>query len=106
MQANIGQLDDRDTRYKFLLGNMALLQVQATLVSFISACLSFILGLIMSPSPVPVTSTSPASSTLVSARMLTLLHHPRRPRPSAPIDVGRSKSGIAELGYSHFGRVH
>ena len=44
-QANIGELDIRSTRQTLVLGNMALLQVQALIVSLIAGLLSFLLGL-------------------------------------------------------------
>ena len=44
--ANIGELDLRLTRRSLILGNLALLQVQALIVSLISGLLSFILGLL------------------------------------------------------------
>ncbi|GAA5890368.1 hypothetical protein JCM6882_008810 [Rhodosporidiobolus microsporus] len=43
--ANIGELDLRATRRSLVLGNLALLQVQALIVSLISGLLAFILGL-------------------------------------------------------------
>lgn len=44
--ANIGELDLRLTRRSLILGNLALLQVQALIVSLISGLLAFILGLL------------------------------------------------------------
>lgn len=44
--ANIGELDLRLTRRSLILGNLALLQVQALIVSLISGLLSFLLGLL------------------------------------------------------------
>lgn len=44
--ANIGELDLRRTRRSLILGNLALLQVQALIVSLISGLLSFLLGLL------------------------------------------------------------
>ncbi|GJJ11857.1 hypothetical protein Clacol_006095 [Clathrus columnatus] len=46
--ANIGDLDDVLTRRSLVLGNLALLQVQALIVSAIAAVLSFVLGLALS----------------------------------------------------------
>ncbi|SCV66958.1 BQ2448_5604 [Microbotryum intermedium] len=43
--ANIGELDLRPTRRALILGNLALLQVQALIVSLISGLLAFILGI-------------------------------------------------------------
>ncbi|SCZ95798.1 BZ3500_MvSof-1268-A1-R1_Chr8-1g09805 [Microbotryum saponariae] len=42
--ANIGELDLRPTRRALVLGNLALIQVQALIVSLISGLLAFILG--------------------------------------------------------------
>ena len=43
--ANIGELDLRLTRRSLILGNLALLQVQALIVSLLSGLLAFVLGL-------------------------------------------------------------
>ncbi|GAA5970152.1 hypothetical protein JCM11641_000290 [Rhodosporidiobolus odoratus] len=43
--ANIGELDLRATRRSLILGNLALLQVQALIVSLISGLLAFVLGM-------------------------------------------------------------
>lgn len=43
--ANIGELDLRLTRRSLILGNLALLQVQALIVSLISGLLAFVLGM-------------------------------------------------------------
>jgi solute carrier family 41 len=44
-QANIGELDIRLTRRTLIIGNLALLQVQALLVSLLAGLIAFILGL-------------------------------------------------------------
>lgn len=49
--ANMGALDDPTARRQIILGNLSLLQVQATVVSFVAACVSLILGLLIPPSP-------------------------------------------------------
>lgn len=85
-KANIGELDEKKGRYSILSGNMALLQVQATLVSFIAAMLSFVLGLIM-----PRAGPAPESS----AELLRFLYA-RRPHPHIPNDPRKPKSGLAE----------
>ncbi|PBK64588.1 hypothetical protein ARMSODRAFT_1087986 [Armillaria solidipes] len=83
--ANMGELDDSSVRRKMIIGNLSLLQVQATVVSFVAACVSLLLGMI-----VPRTSgEAPASSGAVSA----LLLHTRRPRPTLPPVTDR-KSGL------------
>ncbi|PBK83748.1 hypothetical protein ARMGADRAFT_1055709 [Armillaria gallica] len=83
--ANMGELDDSSVRRKMIIGNLSLLQVQATVVSFVAACVSLLLGMI-----VPRTSgEAPASSGAASA----LLLHTRRPRPTLPPVTDR-KSGL------------
>ncbi|KAJ6630275.1 hypothetical protein B0H10DRAFT_1983851 [Mycena sp. CBHHK59/15] len=77
--ANVGELDDPSARRSIIVGNLALLQVQATVVSFVAAGVSLLLGLIV-PRIHPE-----AQETLVI---------PRRPLPHvAPID-GLRKSGL------------
>lgn len=44
-QANIGELDIRETRRGLVLGQLSLLQMQALAVSFLAGILSFLLGL-------------------------------------------------------------
>src|SRR5580698_2532859 len=55
--ANVGELDVPDVRRKMVLGNLSLLQVQAAVVSFVAACVSFILGLVV-PHIVPKSPSS------------------------------------------------
>ncbi|KAF8191618.1 hypothetical protein K438DRAFT_1721112 [Mycena galopus ATCC 62051] len=45
--ANVGELDDPAARRSIIIGNLALLQVQATVVSFVAAGMSLVLGLIV-----------------------------------------------------------
>ncbi|KAL4244168.1 SLC41A transporter family protein [Abortiporus biennis] len=59
--ANMGALDKPKTRNKIILGNLTLLQVQATAVSFIAACVAFGLGRLM---PRSAGTSSPAASFL------------------------------------------
>jgi solute carrier family 41 len=88
-KANVGDLDDRVSRYGILQGNMALLQVQATLVSLIASILSFVLGA-MTPDPTP---EGPAAAE-GSAMLMHLLA--RKPRPKPVYDPTKPKSGLAE----------
>ena len=83
----MGDLDDRKRRYGILYGNMALLQVQATLVSLIAAILSFVLGAI-TPDPEPTTSGADAA--------MTMHLFARRPRPKPVYDPTKPKSGLVE----------
>ncbi|KAJ7215307.1 hypothetical protein B0H12DRAFT_1194589 [Mycena haematopus] len=45
--ANVGELDEPQARRSIIIGNLALLQVQATVVSFVAAGVSLVLGLIV-----------------------------------------------------------
>ena len=83
----MGALDDRQSRRDIVLGNLALLQVQATIVSFVAACLSFGLG------SIAPRSQSPASD--VADTALAMFMHARTPkRPKIP--KGHLKSGFNE----------
>jgi hypothetical protein len=77
--ANVGELDDPPVRRSIIVGNLALLQVQATVVSFVAAGVSLVLGLI-----VPRTEPD-VQETLVI---------PRRPLPHVPQADGPRKSGF------------
>ncbi|KAF7353839.1 Chromatin-remodeling complexes subunit ngg1 [Mycena venus] len=77
--ANVGELDDPPARRSIIIGNLSLLQVQATVVSFVAAGVSLVLGLI-----VPRTSPD-VQETLVI---------PRRPVPHVPQSDGPRKSGF------------
>ncbi|TKY90405.1 hypothetical protein EX895_000403 [Sporisorium graminicola] len=64
--ANIGELDVRRTRETLIRGNLALLQVQALIVSMFAGVLAFVLGVVTPDpqveapvSPVPVTPKAP-----------------------------------------------
>ncbi|KAL7282933.1 hypothetical protein ACG7TL_002351 [Trametes sanguinea] len=46
--ANMGDLDHPTKRRSIILGNLSLLQVQATIVSFVAACVSFLMSRIVS----------------------------------------------------------
>ncbi|KAK0474839.1 solute carrier family 41 member 1 [Armillaria novae-zelandiae] len=82
--ANMGELDDSSVRRKMIIGNLSLLQVQATVVSFVAACVSLLLGMI-----VPRTSSEAPASSGAAAALL----HARRPRPTLPPVTDR-KSGL------------
>jgi solute carrier family 41 len=82
--ANVGELGDPTTRRSIITGNLTLLQVQATTVSFIVACLSSIIALLfpglfpeVSP-PSPGTSTPEAN---VTSALLLVARRPRIPFP-------------------------
>lgn len=64
--ANMGGLDKPSTRRSLILGNLSLLQVQATVVSFIAACVAFLLGRIMPRSDSAASSVDPANNGTVA----------------------------------------
>ncbi|KAF9239130.1 hypothetical protein BU15DRAFT_88139 [Melanogaster broomeanus] len=77
--ANMGELDDPKARRKIIRGNLALLQVQATVVACVAAGVSMILGLLV-PDPSPTAPMSlddrfimVASSAMLSACMSSIL---------------------------------
>lgn len=92
--SNMGDLDILPVRNALIFGNLALLQVQAAVVSFIAACVSFLLSRIIpgvgEGSSEPL---SPATRNLF-LRIAVEDHSPRRPRPTLP--SGASKSGFNE----------
>jgi solute carrier family 41 len=97
--SNMGDLDIPSIRNDIIFGNLALLQVQAAVVSFIAACFTFALGMIIPGMGEESSDPSPADT-----RDLFLHHHPRiagqghslrRPRPSLPA-AGVPKSGFNE----------
>lgn len=75
--ANVGDLDDPLIRRGMILGNLALLQVQAAVVSFVAASVSLVLGLVIPRTPPPQGSVSV-----------------RTPRPSLPLYTSTRKSGL------------
>ena len=74
--ANMGDLDEPSARRSLILGNLALLQVQASVVSFVAACFSFLLSII-----IPDDSSSPNT---------------REPRPAKPLQGGHLDSKMDE----------
>lgn len=80
--ANVGELDKPAVRRKLILGNLSLLQVQATVVSFVAAVVAFALGRIMPPQPtetieLPGSDPGPVSNATLIVRTLGQ----RKPRP-------------------------
>ena len=103
--ANIGELDKPETRRQIILGNLTLLQVQASVVSFVAACVAFILGRIMAHPHPPAAPAASANATLVNATV-SVLHdaalaalsgtlESRKPRPPLP-QTGKKISGPQE----------
>lgn len=103
--ANVGELDDPSVRRSMIIGNLSLLQVQATVVSFVAACVSLLLGLAVprvTPTPAsPSNSTDPFSSGNSTDSMFHLLlasypHVARRPLPVLVLPDERRKSGLPQ----------
>ncbi|KAG1799363.1 Mg transporter [Suillus plorans] len=86
--ANMGELDDRSAQRKIVGGNLALLQVQATVVAFVAACVAMLLGLL-----VPELSSGPVDPFPQNS---TLSLTARLPRPPPPLG-GKPKSGLIEF---------
>ncbi|KAF9265966.1 hypothetical protein L218DRAFT_956933 [Marasmius fiardii PR-910] len=77
--ANSGDLNDKRTRRKVVLGNLALLQVQAAVVSFVAASLAFLLGFLLPR------AAKPAGGQLVRSLHLFLRRRPLpHPTPTEP----------------------
>jgi len=90
--ANVGELDDPVVRRKMIFGNLTLLQVQATVVSFVAACVSFLLGFVVPRSEVPAQTQGEATARDVVNVLVDLAV--RRARPNLPpVDTSR-KTGF------------
>ena len=72
--ANLGDLDAPSIRNALILGNLALIQVQAAVVSFIAACFPFLLSVIF-----PGVGEQPTASSSPGTR--NLFHDSRIPGP-------------------------
>jgi hypothetical protein len=99
--ANVGDLDSPSSRNEIVIGNLALLQLQAGAVSFVAANVAFLLGHFVPAQPAqqedpfpeldPANNgTAPANATaLLARRAVTLLteragHIPHLPLPGVP----------------------
>ncbi|KAH9961041.1 hypothetical protein BC827DRAFT_1132217 [Russula dissimulans] len=91
--SNMGHLDIPSVRNTLILGNLALLQVQAVVVSFISACVTFLLSTII---PGVGDESLPADTRDFFHYLRNPSHEPRIPRPTRP-QVGVPKSGFHEF---------
>ncbi|KZT18819.1 hypothetical protein NEOLEDRAFT_1142857 [Neolentinus lepideus HHB14362 ss-1] len=100
--ANMGDLDERKQRNTLILGNLSLLQVQATVVSFVAAFVAFVLSLLL-PNSFPPVQTAPSNSSISITNLDSTLFLIRRaipnsriPHPTRPTYDGRPKSGLLE----------
>jgi solute carrier family 41 len=95
--ANMGDLDVPSVRNTLILGNLALIQVQAATVSFIAACIAFLLSTIFpgAGEELPASLSTETRNIFHYSRTPSLGHSHRGPRPVLP-PVGASKSGFNE----------
>ena len=90
--ANVGELDRPKARKHIILGNLTLLQVQATVVSFVAALVAFGLGRAIPP-PVPESSTEDAESLFRRCMGHRCLLHDARLPPGLPPPLPKSDPG-------------
>ncbi|KAF8257116.1 hypothetical protein EI94DRAFT_1760608 [Lactarius quietus] len=96
--ANMGHLDVPSVRNALILGNLALIQVQAAIVSFIAACFTFLLSVVFLGLGAEPLDSSPAEPrNLFHYSRTPSLGHPHKvPHPVLP-PVGVSQSGFNEF---------
>ena len=91
--ANTGALEVEGVKREIVVGNLILLQVQATVVSFVAACFAFLVGLAV-PNP-PAPSEPPSVAREIG---MSILHHfvrkPIRPHPNPKKES--PQSGLSE----------
>jgi solute carrier family 41 len=94
--ANVGELDKVDVQRSVIYGNLLLLQVQATVVSFVATIVSFVIGLAV---PNPVQSTTPGSNNPTARTLQHLNAQSRRRPPFIPI---KNKDNTQQSGFREF----
>ncbi|KAI0668399.1 hypothetical protein C8Q78DRAFT_979705 [Trametes maxima] len=85
--ANMGDLDHPVKRRSIILGNLSLLQVQATIVSFVAACVAFLMNRIVSAATGDENDTTPSETARRGfARVLSArgVHKPKPHKPPIP----------------------
>jgi len=96
--SNMGDLDTPSIRNALIVGNLALLQVQAAVVAFIAACFTFLLGMVIPGVGEESSDPSPIESRDLfrhyQRRIAGQGHSLRRPHPT-PL-AGVPKSGFNE----------
>jgi solute carrier family 41 len=91
--ANTGALEVEGVKREIVVGNLILLQVQATVVSFVAACFAFLVGLVVPDPPAPSESSSIAGEIGVSM----LNHFARKPiHPHPNPNRASPSSGLSE----------
>lgn len=86
--ANMGELDKPEIRRAIVRGNLTLLQVQATVVSAVAACVAFGLGRVITRPP-PLEADTATTFMVRSSVYLS----PRVPRPTLPNYIKPSGPG-------------
>lgn len=97
--ANIGELDKPSLRRSIILGNLSLLQVQATVVSFVAAVVAFVLERVV-PNPAieeleMLQDLSESGFTIFTRSMLAARANARPTRPPSTLPKS-NPSGITE----------
>lgn len=87
--ANTGLLEAEGVRREIVIGNLMLLQVQATAVSSVAACFAFLVGLAVPNPPAPSESSS-------VPREIILNHLARKPILHPNPNKATPQSGFAE----------
>jgi solute carrier family 41 len=90
--ANMGQLDNHNIRRSIIVGNLSLLQVQATVVSFVATCVAFLHGLAL-PDP----ALAPLEYPEATRRSFTKAFYPVYIHARTPIRPHPSPSGDATV---------
>jgi solute carrier family 41 len=98
--ANVGDFDDSSTRNQIIFGNLALLQLQAAVVSLVAANVSFLLAHFMPARPTEQVDPFPTEGNSTVPLPIRILQHTlraaptsNRPHPPAPV---APKFGISE----------
>lgn len=81
--ANVGELDRPKVRRQIILGNLTLLQVQATVVSFVAALVAFGIGRAIPP-PMPENTPTEEGTGLFTRHFMSTrsMIQSRRPLPA------------------------